>query len=281
MKKVILITGCRAGIGLATAVATGKAGHIVYAGLRDISTAEALKNASQGLCIYPLQLDITVAAQRNLVIEHILSQHGRLDVLINNAGIGIGGFLQEIEEDELRKVFEVGVFGTWALTKACLPALQKAPRGIVMMMSSLSGQMAIPGIGSYCSAKFALEGMSETWRHELKSFGIDVILIQPGAYQTDLIGENRQVTRSAGSKGAQYQEMAQNLSKWYDKVVVGRAIDPSHLAQQIVRLLDQQKPLLRYPIGPSTGWRRLVLRILPFGFVERYFQRIINSSKRQ
>ena len=114
MKQVVLITGCRSGFGLLAAVGAAKRGHQVYAGLRDLDTAGDLRLATEGLAVTPVQLDVTDADQRRGVLDQILSEHGRIDGLVNNAGIAMGGFLEVLEEDEIRKVMEVNVFGVWA-----------------------------------------------------------------------------------------------------------------------------------------------------------------------
>ena len=277
-QKVVLITGCGSGIGLAIAVAAGKVGYVVYAGLRDLSTQQNLVEQTEGLNVHPIQLDVTNPMERTKVIDTIVVKHGQIDILINNAGIGIAGFLEELTEEELRRVFEINFFAIWALTTECLPSLRKS-RGHLVMISSLSGQMAIPGIGSYCSSKFALEGLAETWRHELSPFGIKVLLIQPGAYRTNMNGPNRKISTNKGTVHERYTGFEQAMTIWYDKVAVARAIDPSHLAEHLLKIFPQTNPKFRHPIGPSTGWRRLILNCLPFGIVEWYFGRLLRSKK--
>ena len=120
---VILITGCRSGIGLSIAIAAANKGYIVYAGLRDLNTKDNLVSQSEDLDIIPVQLDVTKDSERKTVIQQIIEEQGRLDILINNAGIGIGGFLEEITEEEMRRSFDVNFFGVWSLSKECLPCL--------------------------------------------------------------------------------------------------------------------------------------------------------------
>lgn len=275
---VILITGCRSGIGLAIALAAARSGHIVYAGLRDLDTKENLVSQSEGFEIVPLQLDVTKDGERSAAIAQIHSERGRLDVLVNNAGIGLGGFLEEITEAELRMSFEVNFFGVWALSKEALPLLRKS-KGTLVMISSLSGTMALPGLGAYCASKFALEGMTEAWRHELKPFDIDVISIQPGAYKTDISGPNRKITVNQGTAHPLYTIMSNNMEKWYDRNAVARAYPPSHLADHLMKILNKNNPRLRYPIGPSTGVRRILLKIFPFRFLESYFHRVLSANR--
>ena len=275
---VILITGCRSGIGLSIAMAAANKGYIVYAGLRDLSTKDNLISQSEGLDIIPVQLDVTKNAEREIVIQQIIDEQGRLDILINNAGIGIGGFLEEITEEEMRRSFDINFFGVWSLSKECLPLLRKS-KGTLVMISSLSGIMALPGLGTYCASKFALEGMTETWRHELKPFEIDVISIQPGAYKTDISGPNRKISVNQGTVHPLYTIMADNMQTWYDKNAVEKAYPPSHLAMNLMNILAKKNPKLRYAIGPSTGLRRLILSLFPFSLIEKYFYRTLTVHR--
>ena len=279
-QKVMLVTGCRSGIGLEISLAAAQKGFIVYAGLRDINTKETLTKRSQGLSIIPVQMDITVPQECEQVLRQIQSEHERLDVLVNNAGIGIGGFLEEISEEELRQLFEVNFFSLWRLSTQCIPHLRQS-KGTLVMISSLSGHMALPGLGAYCASKFALEGLTETWRHELKPFGIDVISIQPGAYKTDISGANRRITPNQGTVHPLYKSMSNNMQEWYDKNAVAKALPPSHLAENLLLVLAQKHPKIRYPIGPSTGVRRLLMNWLPFSIIEGYFQRILTRKREQ
>lgn len=276
---VMLVTGCRSGIGLETALHAAKEGYVVYAGLRDIETKAALVSQSQGLSIIPVQMDITRPEERRSVLEQILDEQGHLDVLINNAGVGIGGFLEELSEDELRFVFEVNFFALWALSKECIPLLRET-KGALVMISSLSGRMALPALGSYCASKFALEGMTEAWRHELKPFGIDVICIQPGAYKTDISGPNRRISPNEGSAHHFYTIMGQRMQDWYDQNAVAKAYPPAHLAKNLMVILRNRNPKLRYAIGPSTGIRGLLMKLIPFRWMERYFNKVLTHGEK-
>lgn len=275
---VMLVTGCRSGIGLETVLQAAKEGYVVYAGLRDIETKDALVSQSQGLNIIPVQMDITRSEERASVLKQILDEQGHLDVLINNAGVGIGGFLEELSEEEFRFVFEVNFFALWALSKECIPLLRES-KGALVMISSLSGRMALPALGSYCASKFALEGMTEAWRHELKPFGIDVICIQPGAYKTDISGPNRRISPNEGSAHPFYTIMGQRMQDWYDKNAVAKAYPPAHLAENLMGILRTRNPRLRYAIGPSTGIRRLFMMLIPFRWMERYFNKVLTRGE--
>lgn len=266
---VVLVTGARSGIGRATVQAAVRAGHTVYAGVRDLSTWAPLPRA------IPLQLDITSAADRDAAVARILEDHPRIDALVNNAGVAMGGFLEQLDEDELRQVFEVNVFATWAMTKAVLPSMRSARSGVVVMVSSGSGRLAWPCLGAYASSKFALEGMSEAWRVELGAFGIRVVVVEPGAYRTDIWGRNRALGRHAKDPDGPYARWVDHVDRLFARVVDRQARDPGEVGDAIVRLLAARRPKLRHPVGPDARLRAAVARFVPSRAVEALLTRVM------
>jgi NAD(P)-dependent dehydrogenase (short-subunit alcohol dehydrogenase family) len=267
MSRVLLITGCRSGIGEVTALEAGRRGYRVYAGLRDSSTGDDLIEETDGFDVRVLQLDITDDSQRKEAVERIMKECGRLDALVNNAGVALGGFLELVEEDELREVFDVNVFGTWAMTKACLPALRSSS-GIVVNVSSMSGRMAFPGLGAYSASKFALEGMSEAWRHELGLVGVRLALVEPGAYRTDIWDRNRKLARRAAETDTPYGDRFRALEELFERAVGKIANNPTEVAEKILALVEDPSPPLRHPMGSESGIHDLLVRLLPFAAVE-------------
>lgn len=263
---IVLITGCRSGFGLLTAVSLARAGHTVYAGLRDLSTQDTLVEASQGLDVHPVQLDVTDAADRDTVVKAILDKHGRIDALINNAGVALGGYYEELQEHEVRKVFEVNVFAVWALTQAVLPSMRQHGFGYVVQVSSAGGRMALPGLSAYAGSKFALEGMTESLAHEVAPFGIRVVLIEPGPYRTDMTaGKNRTLSVSAKSTEGPYAPYRAAAEALFDKVAA-RMGDPQDVADHIEAVLDQSSPRLRHPLGASAKLRLVFRWLFPFSW---------------
>ena len=278
MSQIVLVTGCRSGFGLHIARDAARAGHTVYAGLRDPNTADALLAETRGLDVTPIALDVTDAAQREAAVARVLAERGRLDALINNAGVALGGPLEMVEEDELRRVFEVNVFGLWALTRACLPAMRANARGRIINISSMSGRHALPLLGAYASSKFALEGMSEAWRHELRPLGVDVVLVEPGAYRTDIFGRNRTLARRAGDEPA-YLPLIERIDALFAKTVDRTARDPREVSRLVVKLLTARSPALRYALGPGTTLRNVALRVLPGRAVEGVMRMVVRPRK--
>ncbi len=278
MPRVVLITGCRSGFGLGTAAAAARAGWVVYAGLRDPATADALRAATAGLPVHPVALDVTKADQRAAVVARIQAEQGRLDGLVNNAGQSLGGFLELVEEDELRALFEVNLLGAWALTKAALPLLRQSAPSTVVMVSSTSGLTALPGLGAYAASKFALEGLAEAWRHELGLFGVRMTLIEPGAYATDIFGRNRRISRGQDQPGP-YAAWSAALLGAVDQTVARIARDPAEVATAIVGLLDHPRPPLRTPIGPGATLRSLARRLAPPRLVEFAVRQALHRAR--
>ncbi|MCC6621113.1 MAG: SDR family NAD(P)-dependent oxidoreductase [Deltaproteobacteria bacterium] len=274
---VALVTGCRAGIGRATALALARAGYKVYAGLRDPATAGELVAASEGLPIVPIALDVTVPAERDRVVGDIAQAEGRLDVLVNNAGVALDGPLELVSELELRHVLDVNVVGAWGMTRACLPIMRANESGHVIMISSMSGRMAMPGMGAYAASKFALEGMSEAWRHEVAPFGVQVVLVEPGPYRTDLFA--RSVAERAVASPGPYERFVARFRE-LQAGVLRAAGDPEEVAQLVVRLVQDPRPALRHPIGPTTTLRLALKRLLPDGALEALV-RLVTSPRRR
>lgn len=263
----MLITGCSSGFGRLTALMAARAGWIVYAGLRDPKDAAALLAEVPGGKLRPLALDVTRPEQRIAAIQQIEAEEGRLDALVNNAGRALGGFLELVEEDELRSLLDINLIAPFALTRSALPLLRRSAPATVVMVSSTSGITALPGLGAYATSKFGLEGMSEAWRHELSPLGVRVVLIEPGAYATDIIGRNRVLCRGAANPGV-YAPWSQGLLDVFENSFARIARDPHEVAHAILSILNDRNPPLRYPLGPGSSLRSLFRRLLPFRVME-------------
>ena len=266
---IVLVTGCRSGFGLHTAVLLAREGHVVYAGLRDLSTRAELDRACAGLAVTPVQLDVTDPEQRLGVMQQILGQHGRIDALVNNAGVALGGVWEEVSEAEVRRVFEVNVFGVWALTQQVLPVMRAQGSGHIVQVSSASGRIALPGLGVYAGSKFALEGMSEALRHEVGPLGIQVTLVEPGPYRTDMTtGPNRTLAAAAARPDSPYAANHARAEALFDRISRSMG-EPQDVAHRIVRILATRHPRLRHPMGLSANVRLFATWLLPFALWER------------
>lgn len=271
---IVLVTGCRSGFGLHIAAHAARAGHTVYAGLRDLATKGDLARATRGLDVRPVQLDVVDPVEREAVVSQIVEEHGRIDALVNNAGVALGGFQEQIDEAELRRLFDVNVFAPFALTKLVLPHLRAQRGGVVINITSMAGRQAMPGLGGYAGSKFALEGLTEALRHEMRPFGVRVVLVEPGPYETDIFGRNRTLAAEAEREGGPYAAYMRKMEQLLEKMA-GRMGDPEEVAALVTTLLTEPRPKLRYPIGPGVPARIWSRRVLPFEGVERILARII------
>lgn len=281
MSKIILVTGCRSGFGCETALLAARQGHRVYAGLRDLADSDEFVRRCEGQSIVPLQLDITNPEQRRAAIARIHADHGRLDALVNNAGTALGGFLEQIDEDELRSLFEINVFATFAMTQAALPLMRgEQRRSTVVMLSSMSGRMAYPGLGAYASSKFALEGMAEAWRQELSEHGVRMVVVEPAMYRTSIFDRNRRVGRRVEEPGNPYAQRWSDFMRAYVALVDKTAGEPIEVAQLIVDLIEHPGPALRHPIGQGSRVRDVLARLAPYAVVEWLIPKVFHHTLR-
>jgi NAD(P)-dependent dehydrogenase (short-subunit alcohol dehydrogenase family) len=274
---IVLVTGARSGFGLLTAVSAARAGHTVYAGLRDLDTAGKLREAAAELDVTPVQLDVTKPDDRRSVVADIVARHGAVDALVNNAGIAVGGPLEELADDEMRRLFEVNVFGLWALTNEVLPSMRERGGGVIVNVSSMAGRMTLPGLGAYGATKHAVTGMSEALRHEVRGFGVRVALVEPGPYKTDILERNRGVGRDVGDAESPYADLVARMERLEAKFAP-RAGDAQDVADRIVEILADPDPTFRHPMGPTTAVRRLARWLLPHRAFEGFIQSVIRRA---
>ena len=246
MKPVILITGASTGIGAEAAKRFAGKGFSVYAAARSMDKLEALRTDD----IHPVSLDVTDDQSMQTCVKEVLDKEGRIDVLVNNAGYGSHGAVEDVPMEEARRQFEVNVFGLARMTQLVLPAMREAGHGRIINISSMAGRIWTPFAAWYHAAKFAVEGLSASLRLELKPFHIDVVLIEPGAIKTPWGEIAAQHLREASKDGA-YQEAAvlaaQKLENRYQNG--GLITKPEAIADCIVKAATIRRPRTRYLLG--------------------------------
>jgi NAD(P)-dependent dehydrogenase (short-subunit alcohol dehydrogenase family) len=243
MNKVWLITGASSGFGRALTEAAVAADDVVIAAARTASRLEDLVAAHRGQ-VEAMPLDVTDALAVDAAVTDIVGRHGRIDVLVNNAGRTHVGAVEETSEEELRSLFDVHLFGPAALTRAVLPHMRERRSGAIVQMSSMGGQLSFAGFGAYSATKFALEGMSEALAEEVRPFGIKVLVVEPGAFRTGLFGNVSASTVLGaydGTAGATRRMVASG-----DGAQPG---DPVKAAAAIRAALDAPETPLRLPLG--------------------------------
>lgn len=264
MEKVALITGCSSGFGKLTAVALARAGFRVVATMRNLEKRAALDDAAKeaGVQLDMRRLDITEYDSLPAFAERVVAAYGRLDVLVNNAGFSVSGFAEDITLEEIRHNFETNFFGHLAMTKAVLPQMRKQRSGHIIMLSSMAGLIAQPLISTYCATKHALEGWSEALRIETHSLGIRVVLVEPGAFETDIWEKNVVMAKHAVLPESPNYERSLRFREFVQKNV--SKADARQVADLIVRIAQDPDPKLRYLIGRDAHIGYWMKRILPW-----------------
>ncbi len=207
MNKIALITGASSGFGLLTSVALARRGWRLLATMRDLSRREKLETAARGAGVLDRiefhALDVTNAEQIARMADLVAKRGEPLHALVNNAGFAVPGFAEDVTDAELRDQFDTNFFGAAAVTRALLPLMRRQRFGHVVMVSSISGRLGYPGASSYAASKFALEGWAETLRYEMKTLGIQVVLVEPGSFKTDIWTRNAKLTPASGIRSRQ------------------------------------------------------------------------------
>ncbi|MFH9004176.1 oxidoreductase [Streptomyces afghaniensis] len=244
MNKVWLITGASSGFGRAIAEAALAAGDVVVGAARRPEALDDLVAAHPDR-VEALRLDVADAGAAEAAVGDVVARHGRIDVLVNNAGRTHVGAFEETTEEELRALFEVHVFGPAALTRAVLPYMRERRSGAIVQMSSMGGQLSFAGFSAYSATKFALEGMSEGLADEVAEFGVKVLIVEPGAFRTGLFETGR---AGASTDSGVYGKVSETrgLVAGGDGTQPG---DPAKAAALILAALDADSTPLRLPLG--------------------------------
>ncbi|MCX4981807.1 oxidoreductase [Streptomyces sp. NBC_00572] len=247
MSKVWLITGANSGFGRAFAEAAIAAGDVVVAAARRTETLDDLVAAHPDQ-VDPVALDVTDTAAVDRVVAEVAERHGRIDVLVNNAGRTHVGSVEETSDAELRSLFDVHVFGPAALTRAVLPHMRARRSGAIVQLSSVGGQMSMAGFGAYSATKFALEGMSEALAAEVRPLGIDVLIVEPGAFRTSLFGNHS----LSGDGIADYTDTVGATRTFVETGGGAQEGDPAKAAAAVLAALNADETPLRLALGDDS-----------------------------
>jgi len=277
---IAVITGATSGIGLSTARHLVDQGWTVYAGYRKDEDGERL--AAMGLPrLLPLALDVTGADSMNAAAGRLGNElpAGQLNALVNNAGIALAGPMEYLPVAELRRQFEVNVFGLVQITQLLMPFLRRA-RGRVVNIGSVSGILPIPLMGPYSGSKFALEAISEAWRMELAPWGMHVVLVDPGAVQTPIWDKGRawadsletDLPEAAQSRYGRAMQRLRELTHESEQ----RGVPPAEVAEAVHRALTAKQPHTRYFVG-QVLLQRIIARYVPSSLRHRLLLRLMKG----
>jgi NAD(P)-dependent dehydrogenase (short-subunit alcohol dehydrogenase family) len=272
---VVLVTGASTGIGEATALHLRELGFDPVAGVRRDEDAERL--GGQGL--RTVRLDVTDEAQIAAASEGI--GDGALAGLVNNAGVAVAAPLEFVPLDQLRRQLEVNLIGQVAVTQAFLPALRRAG-GRIVNVSSIGGRVALPLLAPYSASKFALEGVSDSLRRELRAQGLDVILIEPGGVKTPIWGKGNELAAELSGQmppegDRLYGRLIANVRKETAKIEKERGLPPRAVAEVIGKALTADRPRTRYVVGNDARVRAQLARLLPDRVMDRLIGRALGG----
>ncbi|AIW84886.1 short chain dehydrogenase family protein [Bacillus mycoides] len=265
-KKIAIITGASSGFGLLTALELAKKDYFVISTMRNLEKQIDLISQATKLDLQQnikvQQLDVTDQGSIHN-FQLFLNEINRIDILINNAGYANGGFIEEIPVEDYRKQFETNLFGAISITQLVLPYMRKQKSGKIINISSISGKVGFPGLSPYVSSKYALEGWSESLRLEVKPFGIDVALLEPGSYNTNIWEVGKQLAENQSDTTSPYKEYMDKIQKHINNGsdTLGNPMD---VANKIVEIAEARRTTLRYPIGKGVKFMIFAKKVLPW-----------------
>ena len=276
MQKVAVVTGSSSGIGYATSLMLARNGFYTYASVRNISKTTSLQSTAdtEKLPLKLIQLDVSDNSSVNGAVEKIVSEKGRIDVLINNAGYGLFGAFEELSIDEIKAQFETNFFGVIRVTQHVLPIMRNDKGGgIIVNVSSVNGHVPFPVISAYVATKFALEGLSESITYELEPFKIKVILIEPGAIGSSFMKGSVMSNRALDPKSPYFEFVRKVRSKISSDHE--NATQPEEVANTIVQAILSEKPEFRYVVGSDAVTLMQARKNMPYSDFQQMIQKIV------
>lgn len=270
-RPVVLLTGASSGIGYDVAPLLVRYGYTVYGAARRVEKIEEL--ASEG--VRALSMDVTDEASMEAAVQQIIDAEGRIDVLINNAGYGSYGAIEDVPIDEARRQFEVNLFGLARLTQLVLPHMRARGRGRILNISSMAGRITSPLGAWYHATKYALEAFSDALRMEVEEFGIDVVIIEPGGIKTPwglIAADYLEESSRNGVYAEQAQRVAANMRKLYSPS--SSLSEPKVISRTILRALEARRPKTRYLVGFGAKPSVFLHTVLPDRLFDKVARRI-------
>ncbi len=259
MDKTVFITGTSTGFGNLLADTLLQNGYTVFATMREpdgrnAAAAQGLRDAARGSegRLHLFELDVTSDSSVERAMGAALEAEGRVDVVVNNAGYGVGGLCEGFEEEQMQRIFDVNVFGPQRVNRAALPTMRERGEGLLIHVSSMLGRMVLPFCGPYTASKFALEGLAESYRYELAATGVDSVIVEPGGFPTDF-GRNMG-TAGDEARVASYGPLAEQPRKFWEGISASisgdDAPDPQDVADAIIKLIET--PAGRRPLRTAV-----------------------------
>jgi NAD(P)-dependent dehydrogenase (short-subunit alcohol dehydrogenase family) len=274
-------------MGLESAIHLGRAGWTVYGTVLTDSEANTLATtaAERGTPVHVVRMDLTRDEDISAAVRQIDTAEGRLDALVHFAGMGLRGFFEDLSLDEIRRVYDVNVFGTMALTRAVLPRMRAQRAGRIIVTTSIAGRIGSMSISGYASSKFALEGFAECLSQELAPLGISVSLLEPGLIRTEHFTHNRNRAQQAVDPASPYYAWFCQHEQIVDDILRRNKFTTADIAVLVEQILEARRPRLRYVVGAKAKAVLLLRRLLPGELFERFYfglvRRMVTSPRRQ
>jgi NAD(P)-dependent dehydrogenase (short-subunit alcohol dehydrogenase family) len=248
-QKVALVTGSSSGIGFETSLTLARSGFLTYATMRNLGKGATIKSvaAKEGLPIRVAQLNVTEERSINDAVHSIISDVGKIDVLVNNAGYGINGAFEDLAMEEIKAQFETNLFGVIRVSQAVLPIMRKQKSCIIVNISSAADRFGYPGESAYVSTKFAIEGLSESMVYELEPFGIRVVLVEPGPIRTNF-ADGMVAAKKSQDPTSPYAEIMKKLNAVLASMRENASF-PDLVAKVVLKAVTSENPSLRYLAG--------------------------------
>ena len=252
-QDIALVTGSSSGIGFETALLLARNGFNTYASIRNL---EKSKNIAQignkeKLPLQVVQLDVNDYRSVKEAIDKVVAENQRIDVLVNNAGYGLLGALEDLSIEEIKAQFETNFFGVVRVTQQVIPVMRKQNAGTIINVSSVGGRIGIPGLSAYHSTKFALEGLSESISHELEPFGIRVVVIEPGVIRTNIMNSSIIAKKAQDTKSPYFSFVQQVVKSAMENT--SASSPPEEVAKVVLQVVTSESPKLRYAVGNDAS----------------------------
>ena len=254
-QNVALVTGSSSGIGYETAILLAKSGFHTYATMRNLEKSKSIAEIAkkEKLPLEIIQLDVNDDRSVKEAIDKIVAKDNRIDVLVNNAGYGLFGSLEDLSIEEIKAQFETNFFGVIRVTQKVLPIMRKQNSGTIVNLSSVGGRVGVPVLSAYQSTKFALEGLSESLSYELEPFGIRVVIVEPGFIRTNIMNSSI-MAKKAADRESPYFSLMQKVENHFKSMMDNPSTSqPQEVANVILQAITSENPQLRYTAGNDAA----------------------------
>jgi NAD(P)-dependent dehydrogenase (short-subunit alcohol dehydrogenase family) len=255
-QSVALVTGSSSGIGFETALLLARNGFNTYASMRNLEKSKNITEIAnrEELPLQVIQLDVNNDRSTKEAIDEVVAENQRIDVLVNNAGYGLLGSLEDLSIEEIKAQFETNFFGVVRVMQQVLPTMRKHKSGTIVNISSVGGRIGLPSLSAYHSTKFALEGLSESISYELEPFGIRVVIIEPGVIRTNIMNSSI-IAKKASDPKSPYYSSIQQLERSFKSAMENKSASspPEEVAKVVLQAVKSENPKLRYAVGNDAS----------------------------